>query len=551
MNVAQTLYLCCVSISINFGVREVPAGCHLDLVELTVFAREGRFEGAGLKLSMENMSHALNFTSTDSCQLFVGVAVGIISVLLCAIFLSRGKRPRNSPPNAHIGMPLVGNYIGFACNPVKFVNDCMMKFGKIYTVPMLHKNMTFLLGPEVSAPFFKLTDDYMSQSEVYGFMTPVFGKNVVYDADPKKRIQQMQKMATGLTSHRLRAYIPKIEKETIDYLSKWGDSGSVNISDALSELTILTASRCLHGDDVRETMFADVARIYHDLDKGVTPLSFFFPYAPIPAHAMRDKARQEMVQLFSKVIRSRREKQNGNDTSDNTDILQVFMDLKYKDGSALTEDEIVGLLIALLFAGQHTSSITSTWTCMFLIHNKRCLDEVMKEQNKVLNGELKAPLDFDSVGNMEYLQNAIKESLRLHPPLILLMRMAMKDIETTLEGKTFTIPKGDIVVTSPAVSGRIETVFSNPNEFQPERFGAERYEQKTPYAYLGFGAGLHACMGQQFGLLQVKTILSIIFRNFEITPVDNNFPEPDYTAMVVGPKNHCMVNYKKKKISFI
>ena len=407
------------------------------------------------------------------------------------------------------------------------------------------------MGPEVSAPFFKLKDEFMSQPEVYGFMTPVFGKNVVYDAEPKKRVEQMQKMATGLTSSRLRAYVPKIEKETIDYLARWGNEGTVNILDALSELTILTASRCLHGDDVRETMFEDVARIYHDLDKGVTPLSFFFPHAPTPAHKMRDKARVEMVELFTKVIRARREKQKGMDTSENTDILQVFMDMTYKDGTMLTEDEIVGLLIALLFAGQHTSSITSTWTSMFLVHNRRCLDKVMEEQYNVLGRNNKATLNFDNVGNMEYLQNCVKESLRMHPPLILLMRMAMKDIETTLGNKTYTIPKGDIVVTSPAVSSRIESVFKNPNEFEPERFGPERSEHKTPYSYLGFGAGLHACMGQQFGLLQVKTIVSILMRNFEITPVDNEFPEPDYTAMVVGPKNHCMVKYKKKAEAFV
>lgn len=112
--------------------------------------------------------------------------------------------------------------------------------------------------------------------------------------------------------------------------------------------------------------------------------------------------------------------------------MQVFMDLVYKDGSSLSDDEIVGLLIALLFAGQHTSSISSTWTTMFLLHNKRCLDEAMKEQEKVLGGDLKKPLDFDLVANMEYLQNSIKESLRMHPPLILLMRMALRDIETTL-----------------------------------------------------------------------------------------------------------------------
>ena len=227
------------------------------------------------------------------------------------------------------------------------------------------------------------------------------------------------------------------------------------------------------------------------------------------------------------------------------------MDLVYKDGSTLSEDEIVGLLIALLFAGQHTSSVTSTWTAMFLIHNKRCMTEMMKEQNTVLKGDLKQPLDFDMVGDMEYLQNSVKEALRMHPPLILLMRMAMKDIETTLDGKTYIIPKGDIVVTSPAVSSRLPSVFTNPDNFEPERFNSERNEQKTPYAYLGFGAGLHACMGQQFGLLQVKTIISILFRNFDFEPIDKEFPEPDYTAMVVGPKNHCKVTYKKRKDAYI
>jgi sterol 14-demethylase len=276
----------------------------------------------------------------------------------------------------------------------------------------------------------------------------------------------------------------------------------------------------------------------------VTPLSFFFPYAPTEAHRLRDSARTEMVNIFSKVIQARREK--GVDSSENTDILQIFIDMEYKDGTKLSNDEIVGLLIALLFAGQHTSSITSTWTAMFLIHNPRCLEEVLKEQKEVLGSiNTGVELDFDSVGKMEYLQNCVKESLRMFPPLIMLMRMAMQDIETTLGGKKYTIPKGDIVVTSPAVASRMDTVFTNPNTFEPERFNADRPETKVPYAYLGFGGGMHACMGQQFGLLQVKTIVSILLRNFKIEPIDTAFPEPDYTAMVVGPKNHCMVRYTK------
>lgn len=478
-------------------------------------------------------------------MLIVVLAVALVVVLK---FIS--KRPKNSPPIAHVGLPIIGNYVEFAKQPVAFIEKCFKKYGSCYTVPMLHKNLTFLIGPEVSAPFFQMNDEQMSQSEVYGFMTPVFGKGVVYDAEIKQRQQQMQTMANGLKSARLRDYIPRIEKECRAYFSeKWGDSGECDLLEVLSELTILTSSRCLHGDDVRENLFADVARIYHDLDKGVTPLSFFFPYAPTPAHKLRDQARQEMINIFSKIIKARREK--GVTAEDQSDILQLYIDFHYKNtNQQLTDEEIVGLLIALLFAGQHTSSISSTWTAMFLLHNPKCLEKVFAEQHKVLDGEngtnlATAEVNFDHIAQMSYLENCVKEALRLFPPLIMLMRMALVDVEVKDGDKSFVIPKGDIVITSPAVASRLDSVFTSPNEYDPDRFGDERQEHKKPYAYLGFGGGRHACLGQQFGLLQVKTILSLLFRNYKLELLEKDFPEPDYTAMVVGPKNHCRVKYTK------
>lgn len=482
-------------------------------------------------------------------MLLVIVAVVIVAAVLFSLL--KKKRPEGTPPIASVGVPVVGNYIEFAKNPVSFIEKCYKKYGNVYTVPMLHKNLTFLLGPEASAPFFQLPDDKMSQSEVYGFMTPVFGKGVVYDAESKRRVQQMQCVGQGLKSNRLKDYVPRIEKETLVYMKKWGTSGRMNLLEVLSEMTILTSSRCLHGDDVRENLFAEVSRIYHDLDKGVTPLSFFFPYAPIEAHRKRDNARQEMINIFSKVIAKRRESGDTQDTR--SDILQMYIDFKYKeDGTGLTDENIVGLLIALLFAGQHTSSITSTWTTFLLLHNPRCLAEALKEQEEVFAEEIKAgkplagcELTFDKVAKMVYLDNCVKEALRMYPPLIMLMRMAMDDIETTHNGETFLIPKGDIVITSPAVSSRIDTVFKNPDVFEPERFGAERNEHKPPFAYLGFGGGRHQCLGQQFGILQVKTIVSLLLRNFKFEAVDKEVPEPDYQAMVVGPKNHLEVTYER------
>jgi sterol 14-demethylase len=425
---------------------------------------------------------------------------------------------------------------------------------------MAHKRLTFLIGPEAQGAFCKAKDDTLSQNEVYDFMLPVFGPGVVYDATPKKRQVQFTSMANGLRTSRLKGYVSKIEKETREFLNDWGNEGEIDLFHALSELTILTASRTLHGDDVRTKLFREVSELYHDLDQGLTPLTVFLPNAPTTAHKKRNAARKKMVQLFSKVIQNRRDNPNEKH-SDGTDILSIFMDIKYKDGTSITDEEVTGLLIALLFAGQHTSCISSTWTALFIANDKSFKNRIVAEQKEIFCGGtdatnatgtnasdgLHAPLDFDKINNMELLHNSMKEALRLCPPLILLIRKAMKDVPVEANGNSYTIPKGDMVLVSPSVGMRLPDVFENPDKFDPDRFGPDREEHKSsPYAYLGFGGGMHSCMGQNFAFMQVKTILSVLFRMYDIEMVADKMPDIDYEAMVVGPKGNCRVRYKKR-----
>lgn len=413
---------------------------------------------------------------------------------------------------------------------------------------MAHKRLTFLIGPEAQEAFCKAKDDTLSQDEVYDFMLPVFGPGVVYDAAPKKRQVQFTSMANGLRTSRLKGYVQKIEKETREFLADWGNEGEIDLFHALSELTILTASRTLHGDDVREKLFKEVSELYHDLDHGLTPLTVFWSTAPTEAHKKRDVARKKMVELFSKVIKNRRENPD-KQHSDGTDILSIFMDIKYKDGTLITDEEVTGLLIALLFAGQHTSCITSTWTSLFIAFNKAFKNRIVAEQKAIFEEDESAPLDFDKINNMQLLHDSMKEALRLCPPLILLIRKAMKDVSVKAGGKSYTIPKGDMVLISPSVGMRLPEVFKDPEKFDPDRFGPGREEHKSsPYAYLGFGGGMHSCMGQNFAFMQVKTILSVLFREYDIEMIADKMPEIDYKAMVVGPKGDCRIRYKKRNL---
>jgi sterol 14alpha-demethylase len=416
---------------------------------------------------------------------------------------------------------------------------------------IFHKRLTFLIGPEAQELFFKSGDDVLSQDECYHFMQAVFGPGVVYDAPRKKRQMQFQTMANGLRTSRMKTYVAKIQQETVQYLdASWkDDTGTVDLYKALSELTILTASRCLHGDDVREHMFAELQTLYHDLDEGLTPLTVLWSTAPTPEHARRDRARKQLVELFGKVIRQRREHP---ERSDGTDILSLFMDITYKDGTPISEEEVTGLLIALLFAGQHTSCTTSTWTLLFLLHNPLVLERVLAEQGRfVAAHDDKDDLELEDIQQMELLHNCVREALRMCPTFIMLLRKVMKDTTVTVNGTTHSIPKDDIVVVSPTVSMRLETTFKNPNDFDPDRFAPPREEHKQPYSYLGFGGGMHSCMGQVFAYVQVKTILSVILKRYELTPESSKLPEIGYNDMVVGPRGNCNVQYRKKKLAAV
>jgi sterol 14-demethylase len=322
------------------------------------------------------------------------VAIAVCG-LLVALMTPRGK---NLPPFVVARIPIIGHFIAFT-KPIDMIRDNYLRYGPVFSMNMMGQCLTFLVGPAAQAPFFKGKDDQLSQAAVYGFMTPVFGKGVVYDTTKSRRTQQMKLLANSLGTANMRTYVPLIVAEAEAFFAKWGESGTIDLKIALPELIILTASRCLMGDEVRKTLFQQVADLYHDLDKGIKPISFFFPNLPIPDHWSRDRARVEMVKLFGPIIRKRRAvfEAAASDPTEmerlaGEDVLAALIAFQYKDEGAnsprrpLTDDEITGLLIALLFAGQHTSSLTSAWAVMLLVSHPPVLAKMLAEQEAVLGG---------------------------------------------------------------------------------------------------------------------------------------------------------------------
>lgn len=158
-------------------------------------------------------------------------------------------------------------------------------------------------------------------------------------------------------------------------------------------------------------------------------------------------------------------------------------------------------------------------------------------------------LNHDVVCDMEYLAKVMKETLRLHPPLVMLLRYSHKDFTVQSRGKTFTVPKGHITAVSPSVAGRLEHVYPNPDNFDPDRYDVGREEDKKAggFSYIPFGGGRHGCLGETFAFMQIRTIWSVLLRKYDLQMV-GEFPEVQWDAMVVGPKGEIKVQYKRREL---
>ena len=445
------------------------------------------------------------------------------------------------PPKMPGALPIVGNMIAFAKNPFEYMMRLRAKFGEIGEFRMFHQQMVLMTGPEANEVFFRAPDEQLDQNEAYKVMTPIFGKGVVFDAPLHIKNQQLKMLMPVLRDKPMRTYSQVIVDEVEELIEDWGDSGEINLLEFMKQLTIYTSSHCLLGTEFRYELNEEFAKIYHDLENGMHPIAFIFPNFPLPVLRRRDKARVRIEELVTEIIAKRAKKKEKSE-----DAFQMLIDATYDDGSKLSAHEITGLLVGTIFAGHHTTAGSAAWVLIELARRPDILKSVLNELDQLfgVDGEV----TFQSLREIPLLERVIKEVLRLHPPLIFLIRKVNRD----LQFKDYTIKAGKFVCTSPRVSHRIPEIFPDPEKFDPDRYLEGRNEDKIPFSWVAFGGGRHKCTGNAFAMLQLKAIFSILLRRYEFELVDaSESYEDDFEQMVIQPKEPCRVRYRRRNIAAV
>jgi sterol 14-demethylase len=430
----------------------------------------------------------------------------------------------------------------FSRDPIGLMARARAECGDVGEFTIGHKDIVLLTGADANEFYFRAPEEDLDQAEAYPFMTPIFGKGVVFDAPPERRREMLHNQA--LRDKFMRGHATTIAAEVESMVADWDDEGEIDLLHWFAELTIYTSSACLIGTRFRRELDGRFAQLYHDLEQGTDPIAYVDPYAPIESFRIRDAARVALVELVQGIMHRRADAAPPPDGE--ADLLDILMSIKDEDGNdRFSADTVTGMFISMMFAGHHTTSGTAAWTLIELLRHPEVMATVTGELDELYADG--SDVSFQALREIPHLESALKEALRLHPPLILLLRVAMED----LSYGDYRIAAGKLVGASPSISNRIPEDFPDPDAFVPARYLEGREEDRAnPWTWIPFGAGRHRCVGANFAMMQLKAIFSVLLVNWEFEaaqPLDSY--RNDHSKMVVQLQQPCRVRYRRRKAS--
>ncbi|XP_063986041.1 uncharacterized protein LOC135167123 [Diachasmimorpha longicaudata] len=198
------------------------------------------------------------------------------------------------------------------------------------------------------------------------------------------------------------------------------------------------------------------------------------------------------------------------------DILQHL--IEYRAEKNLSQASVTSTVFAFFLESYETSSLTMSFLACDLAQYPEVQDKLREEINSVAS-KFGGEIPYEAISEMNYLDQVMSESMRLHPVAGFLRKLCSE--ETELVGpdglRTKMKPK-DVVVLPVYGLHKDPAYWDRPNEFRPERFDkeSEEYKQRHNYVYLPFGEGPRMCPGMRMAIMIVKLIIVNLVKNFVI-----------------------------------
>ena len=406
--------------------------------------------------------------------------------------------PKDLPPGPR--WPMFVQSVGLLRFRHRFVPYLHRTYGDIFTVRILPKGRPLVLftRPEHAKEIFAGDPEVFHAGKGNAILGPMMGEHslLLQDSSAHKRARTLLMPAfNGKALHGYEALVTTLAKEEV---ARWEPGTPFRALDRMNALTLEVILRVVFGVTDESTLRELRPRLQKTVNISPTILlGWAFPRLRRigPWKATVDNA-HELDQLMYAEIRARR---TAPDLAERTDVLSRLIQVGDDEHAPLTDEELRDQLVTLLLAGHETTATALAWA----------LYELGRDP------ELRARVQQ---GDDDLLEAVLKESMRLHPVIPMVVRTLMKP--ATIAGREF--PAGTTVGPSILITHSREDNYNDPTAFRPDRFLGTNPPTNT---WIPFGGGVRRCIGAGFSLMEGVAVLREVLAAYDVESVGTDAPK--------------------------
>jgi len=431
-----------------------------------------------------------------------------------SVDLSYQKAPDNRDLD-HIpgedGWPVIGKVFSLVNDLNGLLDDHYQRFGALSRISMTGMRSVLALGPDLAKTIYLDRDRNFSAKMGYNPSLANFYEGGLLLRDFDEHRFQRRLMQTAFKNDSMKHYVDVMNPTLSEGIEQWRHDSNFHFHPSIKTSLLNVAAKIFIGmDDLNNGDVQRINQAFLDITERGLMAIFKWELPGLAFHAGRN-GKRFMEHYLEKQIPARR---NG----DGKDMLSHFCREKTEHGDYFSNQDIVGHTSFLLFAAHDTTTSTLSHLMYYLAKHPEW-QERLRDASLAMN---KPFLEYSDLDKMEDLERAVLEALRMHPSVSVMNRRTIRDCE--LEG--YHIPANTMVTISPVFTHYMEEWWSNPTQFDPDRFSPERAEHKRhSFQYFPFGGGAHKCIGMHFAQMQAKLFMHQMLLKYRFKLADNSPPQ--------------------------